>query len=285
MRTALITTVAGRTAHLRRQTADVGRLPRRPDRQVVVAMGEGEAERARPACATSADLLEVPVERGELPLAAARNAGAARAIAGGAELLVFLDVDCLPGPGLLARYAAAADDGALLCGPVAYLPPAPPGGYPRDLTGLAAPHPARPVPPADVVLPGGDHRLFWTLSFAVTAATWTHLGGFDPGYVGYGGEDTDFGQRARAAGVDLRWVGGAWAFHQHHPTATPPVQHLDAILRNAARFHARWGWWPMEGWLQAFAADGLARFDPVDGTWCATAKSGPSRDARSIPGA
>jgi N-acetylglucosaminyl-diphospho-decaprenol L-rhamnosyltransferase len=69
----------------------------------------------------------------------------------------------------------------------------------------------------------------------------------------------DFGQRARAAGLDLHWVGGADAFHQHHPVSDPPVEHLDDILRNGAHFAARWGWWPMEGWLRAFAERGLIR--------------------------
>jgi hypothetical protein len=35
------------------------------------------------------------------------------------------------------------------------------------------------------------------------------------------------------------------------------VGHLDDILRNAAIFHDRWGWWPMQGWLAAFEARGL----------------------------
>ena len=55
----------------------------------------------------------------------------------------------------------------------------------------------------------------------------------------------------------MRWVGGAHAFHQFHPTADPPVHHLDHILRNAKIFHQRWGWWPTQGWLAAFEARGL----------------------------
>ena len=136
---------------------------------------------------------------------------------------------------------------ALLCGPVAYLPPRAAGRLSRrqGCTRSPTPHPARPVPPDDELERGGDHALFWTLSFAVTAATWRRVGGFCEDYVGYGGEDTDFGQLAARAGVDLCWVGGAWAYHQHHPTETPPVRHLADILRNAAIFHRRWGWWPM----------------------------------------
>ena len=208
-----------------------------------------------------ADVIGVASSPRGLPLARARNTGARHALAAGAELLVFLDVDCIPGPNLLARYQAAASQEALLCGPVAYLPPQP---------GPARPHPARPVPPEDAVLAGGDHTLFWTLSFAVTPATWRRVGEFCEEYVGYGGEDTDYGQLARRAGVGLCWVGGAWAYHQHHQTESPPVRHLDDILRNAALFHRRWRWWPMEGWLSAFAERGLAHYDRSARRWIAS---------------
>ena len=260
---AVITIVAGRHQHLVRQRAALDPSVH----HVVVGMGDGEAGRLRALLGDCADVIGVPSTPCGLPLAQARNAGARHALAAGAELLVFLDVDCIPGPDLLSRYAAAAaPEPALLCGPVAYLPPAPPGGYPASgLRALADPHPARPVPPEDGVLTGGDHTLFWTLSFAVTRDTWHRVGAFCEDYVGYGGEDTDYGQSARRAGVGLTWVGGAWAYHQHHPTQSPPVQHLDDILRNAAIFHRRWGWWPMEGWLTAFAERGLVGFE--GGRW------------------
>jgi GT2 family glycosyltransferase len=265
VRAAVITIVAGRHGHLVRQRAALaGR-----ERHVVVAMGESEAEQCRRLVGDTSDVIAIETHPQGLPLAAARNAGARRALRAGVELLVFLDVDCIPGPALLERYEAAADSTpALLCGPVGYLPPAPVDGYPRTgLHALATPHPARPVPACDVVQQGGDHALFWTLSFAVTATTWQRLGGFCEDYVGYGGEDTDFGQTAKRAGVGIAWVGGAWAYHQHHPTETPPVRHLADILRNATLFHRRWGWWPMSGWLTAFAERGLARHDPTTDRW------------------
>ncbi len=147
-------------------------------------------------------------------------------------------------------------------------PPAPADGYrPADLHTLARPHPARPCPAEDELLPGGDPALFWTLSFAVTPATWRRIGGFCEAYVGYGGEDTDYGQLAARAGVDLVWAGGAWAYHQHHETQSPPVQHLADIVRNGAIFRDRWGWWPMGGWLEAFAQRGLARHDDATDQW------------------
>ena len=214
-----------------------------------------------------AELIHVPPGRHGLRLAAGRDRGAERALAADASLLVFLDADCLPGPDLLTRYRTAADEhpGALLCGPVTYLPAAVSPTDPAALPGLTAPHAARPSPPdGEVVLAGpGEHRLFWSLSFAVTAQTWRTVGGFHEAFEGYGGEDTDFAYAARAAGVPLVWVGGAHAYHQHHPTSAPPWQHLDDILRNGRLFADRWGSWPMQGWLDAFAAAGAIEREPT----------------------
>jgi N-acetylglucosaminyl-diphospho-decaprenol L-rhamnosyltransferase len=196
-------------------------------------------------------VVHVPRAPGGLPLARARNTGARAALAAGASVVVFLDVDCIPSPGLVEAYVAAADDPAtrddLLCGPVAYLPPPPAAGYDLDgLDALAEPHAARQ-----------HHELFWSLSFAVTASTWEALGGFDERYVGYGGEDTDFALRAARSGTALAWIGSARAFHQHHPVSSPPVEHVVDIVRNARIFHDTWGRWPMTGWLDAFERRGL----------------------------
>ena len=63
------------------------------------------------------------------------------------------------------------------------------------------------------------------------------------------------------------WVGGATAYHQHHPVHSPPVEHVDAILRNGARFARRWGWWPMTGWLEEMERLGVVRRDAATGRW------------------
>ncbi|MFJ6940157.1 glycosyltransferase family 2 protein [Streptomyces sp. NPDC101132] len=270
-RVAVVTPVSGRHRHLAFQQAGLARGTRRPDHYVVVAMADPEAGRIAADGDPRGDAVPVPVPRaGRLPLAAARNAGARHALEAGARVLVFLDVDCVPGPGTVARYAAAARDGVLLCGTVAYLPPPPAAGYRlADLPELASPHPARPDPGPDELVTGGDPDLFWSLSFAVTAATWARIGGFCEEYTGYGGEDTDFARLADRAGVGLGWLGGAPAYHQYHPVEDPPVRHLDDILRNGALFRRRWGHWPMRGWLREFARLGLARHDPATDTWYA----------------
>jgi GT2 family glycosyltransferase len=248
----VITIVAGRHRHLRKQLDGLAVGTVHADHHVVVAMGDPAI---RQIVGERAEIVDLEA-RGRLPLAEARNTGAAHAIQAGADFLVFLDVDCVPGPRLVARYRETATDRTLLCGPVTYLPP---GEVSLDrLADLTDPHHARPVPPDGETREHGDHTLFWSLSFAVTAATWRQLGGFCEDYTGYGGEDTDFGQVARAAGVGLTWVGGAHAYHQHHPVQDPPADHLDDILVNARLFHRRWGWWPMRGWLDAFAAQGIA---------------------------
>ncbi|MBD8607309.1 galactosyltransferase-related protein [Aeromicrobium fastidiosum] len=276
MNVVAVTIVHGRSRHLARQHEGLLRSTRPPDLHVVVAMDdpsvaavdEGPFER-----------VVVPVEgRAEgLPLAHARNVGARAAVDAGADVLVFLDVDCIPAPELVAAYASAAghpttcDD--LLCGPVAYLPPLPDGQDDYDLDTLdrlAEPHAARPAPaPGAIERDARGHDLFWSLSFALRARAWDAIGGFDERYVGYGGEDTDFARRAAAAGRGVAWVGAARAFHQHHPVSSPPVEHVSDIVRNAGIFHDTWGRWPMGGWLDAFERSGLVgRLD--DGTYVVT---------------
>jgi hypothetical protein len=266
MRTAVITTVHGRHEHLRRQIAGLRRSSWPADMHVVVALADPMirgvvAETNSPAVVADCDYAD-----GQLPVAQGRNIGATAALRGGAELLVFLDVDCIPGTTLIGHYHRAATRyehaQALLCGPVTYLPPPGPQGYAlNQLSSQVNPHPDRPAPPHNDIVASTDYGMFWSLSFAVSAATWEHIGGFCELYRGYGGEDTDFAQCAAAGGVTMRWVGGADAFHQYHPVSNPPIEHLDDILCNAAVFHRRWGWWPMEGWLHEFENRGLIRRD------------------------
>ena len=264
MRATVITVVHGRQQHLRGQIAALDRSSVLAQDHVVVAMDDPSLPQTV-GCDRGITFRYTDGGAYGLPVAAARNAGAEAALEGGAELLIFLDVDCLPGPELVGRYSEAASQpgqaAALLCGPVAYLPPPPATGY--DLGALEGYdfHPARPVPAVGEIIPDGDPRLFWSLSFALTADTWRRIGGFCVRYQGYGGEDTDFAFAAREAGVPLAWVGGASAYHQWHPTENPPVAHLVDIVRNASIFADRWGWWPMEGWLDEFVRRGLIRWD------------------------
>jgi hypothetical protein len=256
VRIAVLTVAsAARRAHLERQRAVLAEVA--PDVVRVEAFLDAELPDGIRDAGTRT--LHVPPGPQGLRVGAGRNAAAASAIADGAQLLVFLDVDCLPGPEIFARYAdaAAAHPDAVLAGPVTYL-----ASVQRpevvDLPSVTRPHRARPALPAGEtrIADAREYDLFWSLSFAVTPATWERLGGFHDAYEGYGAEDTDLAWTARAVGVPLVWTGGADAYHQWHPVSSPPWQHLDDILRNGAAFHRRWGVWPMGGWIEAFAAAG-----------------------------
>jgi GT2 family glycosyltransferase len=266
--TAVVTIAHGRHEHLRLQQRSLA-AGARPDLWVLVAMDDPGLDDWPGDAGLRPRVVELAADPGGLPLARARNHGAERALELGADVLVFLDVDCLAGPGLTAAYADAVREqpGTVWSGPVTYLPPPGPDGY--DLARLAeldAPHPARPAPAPGERAHDADPDLFWSLSFALSAAAWSRAGGFHEGYVGYGGEDTDFARVLLAGGLRLGWLGAARAFHQWHPTETPPRQHLDDILRNGAVFASRWGSWPMGGWLAAFERDGLVR-RTRDGGW------------------
>lgn len=258
MKVAVVTAVRGRTAHLRAQLAGLAQSTERADHHVIVAVDDNKVATAVRPGDSRTEVVPMNSNTRRLPIAAARNLGAQRAIDGGAELLIFLDVDCIPAPAMVTAYRRAAEHPdhrqALLCGPVTYLAA---NADLSRLESLTAPHPARPAPPDGCIEDCTQYELFWSLSFAVTPTTWQRTGGFCTDYTGYGGEDTDFGQSAAAAGIAMRWVGGAHAFHQFHPVSDPPTEHLDDIVENAKLFHRRWGWWPMHGWLNAFEEQGL----------------------------
>ncbi len=281
MQVVVATLQRGRHRQLRNQGRGLLAQTLRPSRWIVVSMDPAPPPLAGwPAAAPALEVVPHPADpQRPLPLAAARNAAAACAGAAGAELLIMLDVDCIPAPRLVERYVAAAratGGGAIVLGPVGRLAAgdlherdgedAPPLDRPLTLAAdelaAARAREPRPFPAGTRLAPLDRPELFWSLSYALAPSTHAQIGGYDEGYAGYGGEDTDFALNAARAGVELWTAGGAWAYHQHHPVSSPPREHLADIVRNARRFHARWGWWPMEGWLAAFASEGLIEWRP-----------------------
>lgn len=255
---SVLTLARGRSAHLDNLVEGLRRSATPPDELVIVDMNDA------PLQLVSAPF-KVRIERIDLaglPLAAARNRAAALARN---EALLFLDADCIPARGLVGDMTEALGcHDALVCAEVLYLGPGDARGswQEDDLLAAGAGHPVRPFPASGLVRET-NYGLFWSLAFGLRRRRFEALGGFDEAFVGYGGEDTDLGFTARAAETPLLFMAGPGAFHQHHPVSNPPLEHLDDILRNAAVFRAKWGIWPMEGWLRAFEEQGLIALDEV----------------------
>nr|WP_218975216.1 glycosyltransferase [Sphingomonas japonica] len=249
---SVLTLVKNRAAHLAQLVEGLRRSSCVPGELIVVDMSDD------PVTIASADfpVRIVRLDAAGLPLAQARNLAAREATG---DHLIFLDVDCIPMRDCIGRlHDVLATDNALLCADVRYLGPHEARGDWDEAALLAAgrPHPVRDFP-ATGLRHEPNAGLFWSLAFAIRRSTFASIGGFDEGFTGYGGEDTDFGYRAVARGVPLLFVGGATACHQWHESEDPPLRHLDDIVRNARYFQAIHGWWPMEGWLAAFERMGL----------------------------
>lgn len=250
---SVVTLAKGRPDHLHNLVVGLTRQSMLP-RELIVAVMQ-DAPYALPDAPFP--IRQLIVTGNALPLAVARNT-AARAASG--ELLVFLDMDCIPAPDLVADYAARSSDlDGLLMGEVMYLPGGATDGAWRseDFTAIAVRHSDRRGPPAHGVERCSDYRCFWSLNFAMRRDTFLKVGGFHEGYSGYGGEDTDFGKVLDTAGVPIAWIKGGLAHHQYHPHHMPPVHHIDSVVRNAELFEARWGYRTMGHWLHAFRLMGL----------------------------
>ncbi|MDF1728725.1 MAG: glycosyltransferase, partial [Sulfitobacter sp.] len=258
---SVLTIARGREAHLANLVRGLAGQSVRPTELIIGVMQDQRYSNLPHAPFPIRQFL---VPEGEsLPLAQARSAAAEAAQS---ERLIFLDVDCIPGPDLVADYVRALDDtgDGLVMGEVLYLPDgATDAGldFARfDREGVR--HCDRAGPPESGQRLCNDYRCFWSLSFAMTRECWDRSGGFDPRYTGYGGEDTDFGRTLDALDIPIWWTKGARVYHQYHPHAMPPVHHLRSVVRNAELFGEKWGHRTMEHWLYAFRLMGLIENGP-----------------------
>ena len=186
-----------------------------------------------------------------LPLAAARNKAAA--IATGNKL-IFLDVDCIGDRNLIKIFDEHLEqEEALYSGSVRYLKQdwQQNNWTIESLDQYSSVHELQGKVPDDLQKIAHPYELFWSLNFGISQQAFNHLGGFDEGYKGYGGEDTDFAFTARSHQLPCYKV-GAVAYHQYHPTFSPPLNHLADIVSNARVFYHKWGVLPMEKWLRQF---------------------------------
>lgn len=252
--TSVLTIACGRRDHLRNVVRGLASQTVPPMELVVGVMQDVPYDLPE----TDFPIRQVEVVRdGPLPLAAARNAVAAAAAG---EVLAFVDVDCIPARSLVADYQARATAGTgVYMGEVMYLPggTAGPGWRYDAFDRVAEKHSDRQGPPASGLARCEDYRCFWSLNFALHRDDFAASGGFDERFVGYGGEDTDFGKVLDHRAIPIWWIAGAKVYHQYHPHAMPPIHHMDSVIANAERFREKWGYRTMEHWLYAFELMGL----------------------------
>ncbi len=190
-----------------------------------------------------------------LPLAAARNKSAE--IATGNKL-VFLDVDCISHPNLIEVFNHHLEkEDAVYQGSVRYLI----SSWQQNkwiysaLEKQSAPHKLQGKEITNYNKALHPYELFWSLCFGIKKKTFFDIGGFDTGYRGYGGEDTDFAFMMRSHHIPL-YKTSALAYHQFHPSYSPPLNHLEEIVSNAHFFYQKWQILPMKKWLNQFAEMG-----------------------------
>ena len=257
---SVLVLVHGRAEHLRRLLAGVDASGMHPAEVVIVYMNEPSPVPMR--CGVPLRIVHISSRESDpgLPLARARNAAAAAAQT---PHLVFLDVDSIPSANLFTAFMQVlSQERVLAMAEPRYLMKVLDATLPVDdevLFANSVRHHTRGELPKESTM--ADHAMFWSLGFAIHASVFAEVGGFDEGYSGYGGEDTDFAFRLRELSVPVRFVDTP-VFHQHHGVYTPPLNHFLEIICNARVFHARWNVWPMEGWLKAFAHRGLISWTP-----------------------
>ena len=112
-----LTLARGRAAHLKNVILGLTRQSQQPSELVIGVMQDTLYDNLPE---TDFPIRQISIPGNELPLARARNLVADAAQG---EVLIFLDVDCIPAPDLIAEYAAATTSGTgLTMGEVMYLP-------------------------------------------------------------------------------------------------------------------------------------------------------------------
>lgn len=245
MRISVLTLVHNRESALKNTLDGIARGKTLPEEVVIVHMNE-----------ESYCLPDYPFaiktiycfENSGLNLAKARNHAILHS---SNDYNIFLDVDCIPADDLLEKYVEAFNvRDSLWTGRVRYLSKGAMdfADWTDRLKAISTPDKVRGH------LANFSYELFWSLNFGCSKRLFNRIGRFDEFYTGYGAEDTDFAFKARKHGVTLETL-DATAYHQYHPSYSPPLNHLEEIVCNAMVFKRKWGVWPMEGWLLKFYED------------------------------
>lgn len=254
---SVLTITRDRTAHLTNLLKGLAQSSLWPDECIVIHMNEP----AQPIGKWPFPCYHHAYQSSaSLPLAQARNFATKQATG---EILIFLDVDCIPDQGAITAYQQGCNQAptSIIMGAVRYLQASLSENWTTpSLVQQSQPNANRDISNLSALALEPNYGLFWSLSFALRRPVFTRLGGFSECYAGYGAEDTDFAWKARKQNIPLRWMPEAVAFHQYHSSSVPPWQHFEDIVANARTFYEYWGEWPMAGWLSTFTQTGYLKW-------------------------
>ena len=282
LQASIIIIVSGRRTHLKNVLDGISNNTIIPTEVIIVFMNEKGSQNLKLETQKNAQnpfpfdlqLIDLILPSHRLPLAEARNTGARSAKT---EMLLFLDVDCIPSPTYFDKMATCLSKfidndfmkTGLVMGTPRYL------GYlseeqkeiAKDIDFLMENsqfHPHRPTFESfenkESCQRMEHYELFWSLCFGISKTNFEKIGGFDTNFVGYGGEDTDFAFLAREKNIPF-YLSDAIVFHQQHAVSSPPLGHFEDIVTNANAFQKKWKRWAMESWLTEFKKLGLIEWN------------------------
>ena len=270
--TALITTVRRQHDELLDQVGGFSLGADVPEFHVVVALADRTVSQGQLPITSdrwTTLIAGLPTVRQQLPTARGLALGVEQAVEAGAELLVLVDVTCIPSPRFLAQLHEHIADthttGPTLWAPtVQRLVPAPPEGY--EFTRLEEWVRSAPQPPArplrdELEVAVVDPDVFSCPCVAISTADLEAVGGLCPDYVGGMGHDTDLAAAVTHAGGAVRRVSAATAYRRHQDPATPEAAHLASATTDAHLFHERWDRWPRAPWLTELTEAGLVTLE------------------------
>ena len=150
---------------------------------------------------------------------AARNLGAR--LASGSDLLLFLDADMIADRGLVSahlKFHCYASRRAVGLGARRLLTAESTRSIlvSRDVSNLDKTDYTADERQMFLNAAAVDWGCLYSHNFSIRPSFFHEVGGFDPQFVGCGGEDVDLGYRLGAAGGEFTYLPHAYGYHQHH---------------------------------------------------------------------
>lgn len=203
------------------------------------------------------------VANGALPIARARNRGLQEAKS---NLLAYINVDAVVDKNFIAKGMNAWCPGSVVYTKVTFVPESQ-WTFPYDtlchIKSQALPDEDNNEIPSRQQ--EDDHGKFSDDSicstvFFISKTDFKKTGGFDEGYDGFGLNDEDFFTNCRSLGFSLNQI-EMQTFAPERPNYRCPINHLLDFVRNAERYHAKWGVNPCIDVLNAYAEAGYINKD------------------------